>query len=45
MHFILLKYIHNIIRYMCFYKKLAQPAPLSPIYIYVYIYVCMCLGL
>ena len=21
MHFILLKYIHNIIRYMCFYKK------------------------
>ena len=30
MHFILLKYIHNIIRYMCFYKKPAQPAPLSP---------------
>ena len=26
MHFILLKYIHNIIRYMCFYKKPAQPA-------------------
>ena len=34
MHFILLKYIHNIMRYMCFYKnRLNLPrSPLHSIY-------------
>ena len=31
MHFILLKYIHNIIRYMCFYKNWLN-LPRSPLY-------------
>ena len=30
MHFILLKYIHNIIRYMCFYKNWLN-LPRSPL--------------
>ena len=30
MHFILLKYIHNIIRYMCFYKNRLN-LPRSPL--------------
>ena len=30
MHFILLKYIHNIIRYMCFYKKTGSTCPALP---------------
>ena len=32
MHFILLKYIHNIIRYMCFYKNRLN-LPRSPLHV------------
>ena len=48
MHFILLKYIHYIIRYMCFYKNRLN-LPRSPLYryklylyIYIYIYIHRC---
>ena len=34
MHFILLKYIHNIIRYMCFYKNRLN-LPRSPLSTYI----------
>ena len=35
MHFILLKYIHNIMRYMCFYKNRLN-LPRSPLSHYKY---------